>query len=147
MSLYNLIEVKKTAEKETQSIYPMDVLSDAINRMHNDFGGLLKLEDVIGAYCIVINNTTGTREDSAQWGEGVKERVYTHNDYADDNVAGYDSNKLAIANYHTKLAGQRSHEGCKFAITIHLGTTGVYMASDVWSAPIEEVEPQEEVEE
>ena len=140
MSLYNIVEIQKTSEKETQSIYPADTLEGAVNRMHNDFGGMLKLEDTVGAYCVVIDNTTGERIDGAQWGESVRERVYTHNDYTDDNVTPYDSNKLAIANYHTKLAGQRTHEGCKFAITIHLGTTGVFIASDVWSAL---VEPQE----
>ena len=142
MSLFNLVEVKKTAEKETQSIYPVEVLDEAVIRMHNDFGGLLKLEETIGAYCIIINNSTGAREDFVQWGEGVKERVYTHNDYAEDNVAAYDNNKLAIGNYHTKMVGQRKHEGCKFAITLRIGTMANIADADVWNAPV--AEPQEQ---
>lgn len=143
MSLYKLVEVVKTAEKETQSIYPVETLDEAIIRMHNDFGGALKLETTTGCYCIVINNETGNREANAQWGDGVKERVYTHNDYADDNLAAYDTNKTAIGNYHTKLSAQRSHEGCNFAITIRLGTTGEIAESDVWTKAVTPVEPTE----
>lgn len=143
MSLFKLIEVRKTAEKETQSIYDKDSLNEAIIAMHNDFGAAVKQDENVGVYCIVINNNTGAREDFAQWGEGVKERVYTHNDYADDNIAAYDNNKLAIGNFHTKLASQRSHEGCKFAITLRIGTMANIAESDVWVVS-EEAEPQEQ---
>ena len=137
---YKLVEIKKTSEKETQSIYDKADVNEAINTMHNDFGVMVKADDTIGAYCIVIDNTTGAQIKVLQWGVGVKNRVYTHNDYADDNISAYDSEKLAIGNYHTKLAGQRNHEGCKFAITIRINGIGNFVDFDVW----EVAEPQEQ---
>lgn len=139
MSLFKLIEVSKTTEKETQSIYDKDTLDAAIIDMHNDFGVLVKQETTIGAYAVIINNTTGAQVDVLQWGDGVKNRVYTHNDYADDNISAYDTEQLAIGNFHTKVASQRSHADCKHAITVRLGSTGNYADYDIYGV----AEPQE----
>lgn len=133
MSAYKLIEVKKTEEKETQSIYDKDTLDAAIIAMHNDFGAAVKADDIIGVYCIVIDNTTGAKSDKLHWGASVKDRVYTHNDYADDNIAGYDSEKLAIGNYHTKLSAQRNTAECNFAITVRIDGKGEFADFDVWN--------------
>lgn len=133
MSAYKLIEVQRTEEKETQSIYDKEALSDAINAMHNDFGVMVKDESVIGAYCVIVDNTTGIEVGRLHWGTIIRDRVYTHNDYADDNVTAYDSEKLAIGNYHTKLASQRNKTECKFAITVRLDGRGAFADYNVWS--------------
>lgn len=135
MSLFKLIEITKTSEKESQSIYDKDSLNEAVNAMHNDFGVAVKQDATIGAYCVVIDNTTGAQTKVLQWGVGVKDRVYTHNDYADDNISAYDSEKLAIGNFHTKVASQRNHEGCKHAITVRLGSMGNFADYDVYDDP------------
>lgn len=132
MSAYKLIEIQRTEEKETQSIYDKEVLSDAINTMHNDFGVMVKDESVIGAYCVIIDNTTGVEAGRLHWGTIIRDRVYTHNDYADDNITAYDSEKLAIGNYHTKLASQRNKTECNFAITARLDGVGEFADYDVW---------------
>lgn len=138
MSLFKLIEVRKTSEKETQSIYDKASLDEAIIDMHNDFGVAVKQEDTLGAYCVIIDNTTGAQAKVLHWGEGIKDRVYTHNDYANDNISAYDSEQLAIGNFHTKVASQRSHADCKHAITVRLGSTGNYADYDVYGV----AEPQ-----
>ena len=132
MSDFKLIEVSKTAEKESQSIYDKNTLEEAVNTMHNDFGVAVKQESTIGAYAVVIDNNTGAKADRAQWGEPVKDRVYTHNDATEDNISPYDSEQLAIGNYHTKLASQRSNPNITHAVTIRLDGKGDFADSDVW---------------
>lgn len=137
MAQYKLIEISKTVEKETQSIYDKDDLTIALNEMHNDFGTNVKLDATIGAYVTLINNETAEQVDCLQWGEPVKDRVYTHNNFEDDNIAGYDSEKLAIGNYHTRLSRQRSNKDCIHAITIRLDGNGKYKDFDCYNAPTE----------
>lgn len=133
MSAFKLIEVSKTAEKESQSIYDKESLVEAVNTMHNDFGVLVKQDATIGAYCVVINNETGVKEDRLQWGEGVKDRVYTHNNVADDNISYYDSEQLAIGNYHTKWASQHNNANITHAITVRLSSVGDFADADVYN--------------
>ena len=137
MAQFKLIEIIKTVEKETQSIYDKDDLTTALNEMHNDFGANVKLDATIGAYVTLINNETAEQVDCLQWGEPVKDRVYTHNNFEDDNIAGYDSEKLAIGNYHTKLSRQKSNTKCTHAITIRLDGKGKYKDFDCYNAPTE----------
>lgn len=138
MSAYKLIEVSKTAEKESQSIYDKETLDEAVVAMHNDFGVAVKQDTTIGAYAVVINNTTGEKVDKLQYGDMIKDRVYTHNNYADDNISAYDSAQLAIGNYHTKLAAQRSNPQCELAITVRLDGLGNFADSDKWEKPVVE---------
>ena len=58
MAKYKLIEVIKTSEKETQSIYDFDTIEDATARMHNDFGVALKQEGTLATYCVIVDNDT-----------------------------------------------------------------------------------------
>lgn len=132
MSAYKLIEISKTSEKESQSIYDKDNLNEAITAMHNDFGVAVKQDATIGAYAVVIDNNTGQVGGKAQWGESVKDRVYTHNDATDDNISSYDTEQLAIGNYHTKLASQRSNAQVNHAITVRLDGRGDFADVDVW---------------
>lgn len=136
MSTYKLIEVSKTAEKESQSIYDKDNRDEAVNTMHNDFGVAVKQDVTIGAYAVVIDNTTGAKVDSAQWGETVKDRVYTHNDATEDNISPYDTEQLAIGNYHTKLASQRNNANVNHAVTVRLDGTGNFADYDMWNRPV-----------
>jgi hypothetical protein len=88
---------------------------------------------------------TGARSDVLQWGEAVKDRVYTHNDVQEDNVAAYDSEQLAIGNYHTKLASQRNNASINFAVTVRLDGKGNFKDFDAWTRPVEpEPEPEPE---
>lgn len=125
MALYKLIEVFKTSEKENQSFYDKEDLFEAINTMHNDFGAQEKLDANIGGMCVLINKETGEKIDNLSFGEEVRNRVYTHNNYAeDDTLAAYDTERLAEGNYHTKFASQRSNPGCTFALTIQIDGKG-----------------------
>ena len=133
MSAFKLIEITKTSEKESQSIYDKETLDEAVITMHNDFGVAVKQDATIGAYCVVIDNETGARADGLQWGDFVKDRVYTHNDKTEDNLAYYDNEKLAIGNYHTKLASQRNNQQITHAITIRLDGSGNFADSDVYN--------------
>ena len=137
MSAYKLIEVFKTAEKENQSFYNKDNLNDAVNTMHNNFGVAVKVDANIGVYCVVVNNETGVKEDRLQWGEPVKDRVYTHNNAQEDNISSYDSEKLAIGNYHTRLASQRNNANVNHAVTIRLSGVGDFADADVWNRATE----------
>ena len=132
MSAYKLIEVSKTTEKETQSIYDKDNKDNAVNTMHNDFGVAVKQSTTIGAYALVIDNETGAKVDGVQWGESVKDRVYTHNNKNADNIAYYDTEQLAVGNYHTKLASQHNDAEITHAITIRLNGIGTYEDYDVY---------------
>ena len=133
MSAYKLIEISKTEEKESQSIYDKDNLNDAINTMHNDFGVAVKQAATTGAYAVVIDNETGAKVGSAQWGEAVKDRVYTHNNKDSDDIAYYETEQLAIGNYHTKLASQRNNEQITHAITVRLNSLGEFKDFDVYN--------------
>jgi hypothetical protein len=137
MSNYKLIEVTKAivnnSPKESQSIYDKDTLDEAIIAMHNDFGVEVKQDATLGVYCVVINNETGAKEGNVQWGEYVKDRVYTHNNNSEDNISAYDSEKLAIGNYNTKLASQRNNAQVNHAVTIRLDGKGDFADADVWN--------------
>lgn len=137
MSLYKLIEVSKTTEKESQSIYDKETLENAVNTMHNDFGVAVKQDSTIGAYAVIIDNETGTKVDKVQWGLPIKERVYTHNDFSEDNISAYDSEQLSIGNYHTKLASQRNNDKVNHAVTVRLDAFGDFADSDVWNRATE----------
>lgn len=127
MSAYKLIEVFKTAEKENQSFYPLEDLGEAVNKLHNDFGAQEKIDTNIGGMCILINLETGEKVESLAFGEAVKNRVYTHNNFAeDDTLAAYDTERLAEGNYHTKYASQRGNAECTFALTIQIDGVGNY---------------------
>ena len=140
MSAFKLIEITKTSEKESQSIYDKGTLDEAIIAMHNNFGIAVKQDATIGAYAVVIDNETGARVDGVQWGDFVKDRVYTHNNATEDNISAYDTEKLAIGNYNTKLASQRSNSNITHAITIRLDGKGNFADVDVYPA----IEPQPE---
>jgi hypothetical protein len=146
MAAYKLIEVVKDETKETPGIYDQDTLEAALIKMHNDFGVAVKQATTVGVYCAIIDNMTGARSDVLQWGEAVKDRVYTHNDVQEDNVASYDSEQLAIGNYHTKLASQRNNASINFAVTVRLDGKGNFKDFDAWTRPYEpapEPEPEE----
>lgn len=133
MSAYKLIEISKTEEKESQSIYDKDNLNDAVNTMHNDFGVAVKQNVTIGVYAVVIDNETGAKVGSAQWGQPVKDRVYTHNNKTEDNITAYETEQLAIGNYHTKLASQHNNEQITHAITVRLNGLGEFKDFDVYN--------------
>lgn len=141
MSDFKLIEITKTSDnKESQSIYDKNTRDEAVNAMHNDFGVTVKQDATIGAYAVVVDNITGERADSVQWGDFVKHRVYTHNDAVEDIISAYDTEKLAIGNYHTKLSAQRNNANVNHAITIRLDGKGDFADSDVWDRNPEPVE-------
>lgn len=136
MSKYKIIEVIKTSDKDSQSIYDVaGSLNDAITTLHNDFGVAVKQESTIGAYCLIIDNETGKSIEKFQWGESARDRVYTHNDFTDDNLTPYDSPKLAIGNYNTKIASQRNNTDCNFALTVRLDGAGNLAETNVWERP------------
>ena len=128
---YKLIEVIKTSEKETPALYDREDLETAYADMRNDFGVAVKQDTTLSVYCLVINNDTGEKMDRLYWGKSVqdvdisiKDRVYTHNDYQEDNVSAYDSEQLAIGNFNTKFAAMLKKADCNFAICIRLDGTG-----------------------
>lgn len=143
MSAFKLIEIIKTSERESQSIYDKEILDEAVIAMHNDFGVAVKQDTTIGAYAVIVDNTTGARIDGAQWGEPVKDRVYTHNDVTEDNISSYESEQLAIGNYHTKLAAQRNNANVTHAITLRLSGTGEFVDFDSWTKPIAPADSEE----
>lgn len=133
MSAYKLIQVIKTAERETQSIYDKEDLKSASDDMHNSFGVAVKADSTLAVYVTIINNETGELEGNLHWLDVnyeqpeltiIKPRVYTHNDYQDDNIAAYDSERLAIGNFHTKWATYSKKADCNFAIVVQLDGTG-----------------------
>jgi len=131
MSTYKLISVVKTTEKETQSIYNKDDFKTASDDMCNAFGVALKADTTLAVYCSVIDNETGKVVDNLYWtdqsvqvSDAIKPRVYTHNDYQEDNIAAYDSEKLALGNFYTKWATYSKKEDCNFAIVVLLDNMG-----------------------
>lgn len=145
MSAYKIIEVIKTSEKETQSIYDADNILNAEIKMHNDFGVAVKQDTTLATYVTVIDNTDGSRINGRYYAKkvdfkpgdepvdlSIKQRVYTHNNYAEDNITSYESEQLAIGNFHTKLAAQRNNASCNFALTIRLDGQGDYAEFDNW---------------
>lgn len=134
MSAYKLIKVVKTTEKETQSLYDFEDTKTALDTMHNDYGVAVKADDTLCVYCTVINNETGELVGNLNWTgqpypqdeqKTIRQRVYTHNDYQDDNITPYDSEKLAIGNFHTKWASYSKKEDCNFALVIRLDEWGL----------------------
>lgn len=132
MSAFKLIEVFKTADKENQSFYPLEDMFAAVNKLHDDFGAQEKLDTNIGGMCVLINLETGEKIESLSFGESVKDRVYTHNNFTDDTLAPYDTERLAEGNYHTKYASQRSNAECTFALTIQIDGKGDFKNFDLY---------------
>jgi hypothetical protein len=143
VSTYKLIEVVKDTSKENQSIYDKSDLNTALADMKNDFGVALKADNTLSAYCIVIEQETGARIDGRYWSASVsieegaepidisiRQRVYTHNNYAEDNITPYESEKLAIGNFNTKAAASMKKSECNFALTIRIDETGEYADFD-----------------
>lgn len=136
MSAFKLIEIFKTSEKENQSFHTLEKLAEAVNKLHNDFGAQEKLDTNIGGMCVLINLETGEKVESLAFGEEVRSRVYTHNNYAeDDTLAAYDTERLAEGNYHTKFASQRSNPECTFALTIQIDGKGDFENFDLYQKP------------
>lgn len=132
MNAFKLIEVFKTAEKENQSFYSLEDLAEAVNKLHNDFGAQEKIDTNIGGMCILINLGTGEKVDALAFGEAVKNRVFTHNNFTEDTLAAYDTERIAEGNYHTKFASQRSDENCTFALTIQIDGKGDFKNFDLY---------------
>lgn len=145
MSAYKLIEVVKTSEKETQSIYDKEDLTTALADMHNSFGVAVKADSTISVYCVVIEQATGQRMGGLYFATSsedadIKQRVYTHNDYAEDNVSYYDTERLAIGNYNTKLSASMKKAECNFAITVRIDGKGEFADFNIWTRPVAPVE-------
>lgn len=157
MSSYKLIEInKKTSGQEVQSIYDHTDFTTLIATMNNDFGVQVKNDEVVSVYCLAIDNETGAKIDCcyyeapvnvvpAEEGEEpvviettIRSRVYTHNDYASDNIAAYDTERLALGNYHTKLASAMNKAECHKAITILIDSKGNFVEFSNWTRPEEE---------
>ena len=141
MSNFKLIEVVKTSEKENQSIYDKDDLTVALADMHNDFGAAVKADTTLSVYCVVIEQATGQKMGglfytTSEENTDIKQRVYTHNDYDDDNISAYDSERLAIGNYNTKLSASMKKAECNFALTIRLDGKGEFADFNAWNRPI-----------
>ena len=144
MSNYKLIQVSKdNTGKETQSIYDYIDSKEAQIALDNGFGVLMKQDTIISAFCLLIDNDTGERIDKLSFSDAsaiqveegqeetvstvIRPRVYTHNDYASDNIAAYDSERLAKGNYFTKKAASMNKEECNFAITICIDGEGEFL--------------------
>lgn len=136
MSKFKVIEVIKKAEKETQSLYDSDDRIEAIAKAKNDYGVSVKDETTLSVYTLVIDNENGSKVDGYYWGatdsEPIRARVYTHNDYEDDNIASYDSERLAIGNFATKSAKSMNNKSCNFALTIRLDGIGNIVEFDLF---------------
>ena len=143
MSAYKLIEVVKTSEKEIQSIHDKDDLTTALADMKNDFGVAVKADNTLSVFCILIEQATGMRKDGKYWHTdadvdySIKNRVYTHNDYTDDNITAYDNERLAIGNFNTKSASSMKKAECNFALTVRIDGEGNYKDLDVFHRVIE----------
>lgn len=147
MSAYKLIEVVKTSEKETQSIYDREDLTTAIADMKNDFGVNVKANSTLSTYAIVIEQSTGERIDGKYWRTNdvtndfsIRNRVYTHNDYANDNIAAYDSKQLAIGNFNIKAADSMKKAECNYALTVLIDGKGNFADCDVFHREQSQVE-------
>lgn len=145
MSTYKLIEVIKDTSKENQSIYDRSDVNTALADMKNDFGVAVKADNTLSAYCVVIDQETGARIGGRYWSTSVnveegeepidtsiRQRVYTHNNYTEDNISPYDSEKLAIGNFNTKAAASMKNSNCNFALTIRIDGTGKFADFDVF---------------
>ena len=141
MSKFKVIEVIKKADKETQSLYNVDDRIEAIAKAKNDYGVSVKDETTLSVYALVIDNEDGSKVDGYYWGatdsEPIRARVYTHNDYEDDNIAVYDSERLAIGNFATKSASAMNKTGCNFALTIRLNSNGEVADFDLFKREAE----------
>ena len=78
MSNYKLIEVVKTAERETQSIYDKDDLAKAISDMHNDFGVAVKTDATLSVYCTLIDQETGEKVETPEFDKEIIEELYNN---------------------------------------------------------------------
>lgn len=149
MAKYKLIEVIKTIENEntneSQSLYDFDDKEQGITKLYNDFGVAIKQNNVLSAYCILIDNTTGKTECNLHYPftalvvaadewfiPPIRDRVYTHNDYADDNISAYDNERLATGNFYTKIASARNNPKCNFAIVIKINGIGDYGEESIY---------------
>lgn len=141
MSKYKIIEVVKKADKETQSLYNIDNRIEAIAKARNDYGAAVKDETVLSVYTLVLDNENGSKVDGYYWSSAdtglIKSRVYTHNDYEDDNIAPYDSERLAIGNFATKSASAMNNTSCNFALTIRLNSMGNVVDFDLFNREAE----------
>ena len=157
MSNFKLIEVvKKDTGEERQSIYNHTDITALLAAMNNDFGAQVKSDNTVSVYCVALDNETGAMIDKcyyedlamtapAEEGEEpvaidptIRSRVYTHNDYADDNIAAYETERLALGNYHTKMAASMNKEECNHAITILINGKGEFVEFSNWTRPTEE---------
>ncbi len=149
---YKLIEVvKKISGQEQQSLYDYADVTTLLATMNNDFGAQVKDDSTASIYCFGIDNETGEKIDSLYYSvensffgddtepvavdTSIRNRVYTHNDYENDNIAAYDTERLAIGNYHTKIAGAMRKEECDHAITILIDGRGNFAEFSNWIRP------------
>lgn len=142
------VQKKTGAETDTQSIYPRDDINTAKADMYNYFGAALKDSTVTDVYGIVVADNGALIARCADVHGGIRPRVYTHNDYEDDNLAPYDTERTAQGNYYTKLSKAMKTEGCKEAVVIHITGSGEFEENTYYIKDVEEQpEPTPETEE
>lgn len=150
MSNYKLIQVvKKVSGQEIQGLYDYTDKTALLSAINTDFGTQVKDTQVVSVYCVAIDNETGAKIDSRfyttpneiQEGEqtnastAIRHRVYTHNDYSDDNIAAYESERLALGNYHSKKGAAMAKPECRHAVTILIDEKGDFIEFSNWERP------------
>ena len=150
---YKIIEVIKTSERESQSIYENDDLNAALATLHYDFGTAVKLDTTVAVYVLAIDSNDGFVVAKQYWQKdddtlvstdtAFRNRVFTTNDFEADNLAPYDTERLAIGNYHTKIARAMNLAECNKAITIRIDGAGNAVDSDMFVRNPETENPEE----
>jgi hypothetical protein len=147
--MYRLLEINKTDDKESQSIYPFDDFTAMEAEYETKLGAWMKNESVQAELLVMLDGSLNTievgRVGEAELSPRLIEVKTTETEEV--TVSKYDSNYLVSANFHSKLGAAMKNEVVTVEILKGVDGNGAELEHRSWIRPVEPTpEPEEETE-
>ena len=144
--MYRLLEINKTNDKESQSIYPFDDFTDMEAEFETKLGAWMKNESVQAELLIMLDGSLNTIEAGRVGEDELSPRLIEvkTTETEDVTVSKYDSNYLISANFHSKLGAAMKNEAVTVEILKGVDGNGAELEHRSWIRPVEEPEPTPE---
>lgn len=147
--MYRLLEINKTNDKESQSIYPFDDLTAMEAEYETKLGAWMKNESVQAELLVMLDGSLNTIEVGRVGEAELSPRLIEvkTTDTEEVTVSKYDSNYLVSANFHSKLGSAMKNEAVTVEILKGIDGNGAELEHRSWIRPVEAPEPTPEPEE
>jgi hypothetical protein len=144
--MYRLLEINKTNDKESQSIYPFEDLTSMEAEYETKLGAWMKNESVQAELLVMLDGSLNTIEAGRVGGDELSPRLIEvkTTETEEVTVSKYDSNYLVSANFHSKLGAAMKNEAVTVEVLKGIDGNGTELEHRSWIRPVEA--PEEETE-